>query len=168
MINHHHFLLRGLINHVPDGFDTERTRLWIKKFLTAMRMEIEKGPYVSYITDQGHRGMTACWLIKTSHLAFHIWDEEKPAVLQFDFYTCGELDFDEIIKLLKIKFHLTTYDAMHIERDSMIIRHREVDEKTREGQSRPFGARTPTLQGDDYRKADYLEEIQDVERRRKR
>ena len=31
-------------------------------------------------------------IIETSHIAMHIWDEPKPALMQFDVYSCGEFD----------------------------------------------------------------------------
>jgi S-adenosylmethionine/arginine decarboxylase-like enzyme len=60
------------------------------------------GPLAEYVKTPGNQGVTAIVGIETSHIAFHIWDENMPARLQFDLYTCGPLDkalvLDKVIK----------------------------------------------------------------------
>ena len=60
------------------------------------------GPYVKYCNMPGNRGITAVAIIETSHIAMHIWDEPKPALMQMDVYSCGEFDVTQIfvIKLM--------------------------------------------------------------------
>ena len=50
------------------------------------------GPYAVYSEVEGNRGITAVAIIETSHIALHVWDEDDPAMLQLDVYTCGPLD----------------------------------------------------------------------------
>jgi hypothetical protein len=59
-----------------------------------------------YVDKEGNKGLTAIVMIETSHIAFHIWDESDPSLLQFDLYTCGSLDlplvFDEFHKAFDV------------------------------------------------------------------
>ena len=50
------------------------------------------GPYVKYSHMVGNRGITGAAIIETSHIVMHVWDEVSPALIQFDVYSCGELD----------------------------------------------------------------------------
>ena len=63
-------------------------------------MNILSGPHVAYVEKTGNRGLTGVAIIETSHVAVHIWDETNPALVQLDFYTCGTLDKDAIIKAI--------------------------------------------------------------------
>ena len=54
-----------------------------------------------YCNKEGNRGRTCVTVIETSHIAFHCWDEQDPAMLQLDVYTCSELDEDTIFKQLE-------------------------------------------------------------------
>jgi S-adenosylmethionine/arginine decarboxylase-like enzyme len=49
-------------------------------------MKVFMGPYVKYCNMPGNRGITAIAIIETSHIAMHIWDEPKPALMQMDVY----------------------------------------------------------------------------------
>jgi len=40
----------------------------------------------------GNRGITGAAIIETSHIVMHVWDEVSTALIQFDVYSCGELD----------------------------------------------------------------------------
>ena len=83
-------------------------------------MKIQEEPIVSYVHDKGNKGMTACCLLKTSHMAFHIWDEQDPALIQFDFYTCGDLNVDKAVELINKKFSFTNYEYKVIDREKNI------------------------------------------------
>ena len=120
MLQHKHLLLKGTIKNVPNKSDSFQMKLWIKRFIISNQMKMQEEPIVSYVHDKGNRGMTACCLLKTSHMAFHIWDEQNPALIQFDFYTCGKLNVAEIIKKLSIKFHFITLEYMVLNRESGI------------------------------------------------
>jgi S-adenosylmethionine/arginine decarboxylase-like enzyme len=120
MLQHKHLLLKGTIKNVPNKSDSFQMKLWIKRFIISNQMKMQEEPIVSYVHDKGNRGMTACCLLKTSHMAFHIWDEQNPALIQFDFYTCGKLNVAEVIKKLSIKFHFITFEYMVLNRESGI------------------------------------------------
>ena len=120
MLQHKHLLLKGNIKHIPTNLDAISIKIWMERFIKSNGMQLQCEPIVSYVHDKGNRGMTACCLLKTSHMAFHIWDEQDPALMQFDFYTCGEMNADEIFKKLNIKFHFLKYEYMILDREKNV------------------------------------------------
>ena len=120
MIQHKQLLLKGYIKNVPNKSDSFQMKLWIKRFIMKNGMKIQEEPIVSYVHDKGNKGMTACCLLKTSHMAFHIWDEQDPALIQFDFYTCGDLNVDKAVELINKKFSFTNYEYKVIDREKNI------------------------------------------------
>ena len=98
MALHNHMLVRGRTYDVPDQ---DTLRLWLINLVTKLDMKILQGPFISYVDVEGNKGLTAVVMIETSHIAIHIWDEEHPALVQFDVYTCGELNVDLVIEELR-------------------------------------------------------------------
>ena len=119
-MQHKHLLLKGHIRQVPTKSNAIQMKVWMERFIKSNGMQLQSEPIVSYVHDKGNRGMTACCLLKTSHMAFHIWDEQDPALMQFDFYTCGELDFGELFKKLNIKFYFYDYQYMILDREKNV------------------------------------------------
>ena len=122
MLQHKQLLLKGYIKNVPNKseYGAFKMKQWIKKFIMKNGMKIQEEPIVSYVNDKGNKGMTACCLLKTSHMAFHIWDEQDPALIQFDFYTCGDLNVDKAVELINKKFSFTNYEYKVIDREKNI------------------------------------------------
>ena len=56
-------------------------------------------------------------MIETSHIAFHIWDEPNPGLLQFDLYTCGSLDLDKTLNILRQYFDIVEIDYILFDRE---------------------------------------------------
>lgn len=94
----------------------EETIAWMKNLVHQIDMKIIQGPYASYVEKVGNRGVTCVVMIETSHIALHIWDEEDPALIQFDLYTCSALPVDDVLINLQQTFNLESYDYMVIER----------------------------------------------------
>jgi S-adenosylmethionine/arginine decarboxylase-like enzyme len=90
MIFHKHLLINAKVNK-PMKSEDEAIE-FLKDLVGSIDMKIIKGPFASYVDVVGNRGLTAMVMIETSHIAFHIWDEQSPALLQFDLYTCGSLE----------------------------------------------------------------------------
>ena len=102
--------------------NTEEQGIDFLKFLVdQINMKIIKGPFASYVDATGNKGLTAIVMIETSHIAFHIWDEPNPGLLQFDLYTCGSLDLDKVINTLKQYFTLTEYDYILFDRENGFV-----------------------------------------------
>lgn len=89
---------------------------WMTELVKEIDMKIIQGPYASYVEKEGNRGVTCVVMIETSHIALHVWDETDPALIQFDLYTCSTLPVENVLKNLKNKFSLETFEYMVIER----------------------------------------------------
>ena len=112
---HNQIILNGYVKNPIK--DTDDAIEWLKSLVEKINMKIVQGPFASYVDVPGNRGITGAVMIETSHIAFHIWDEESPALLQFDLYTCSTLDAELVIKELKEKMDLSQYEYMILERE---------------------------------------------------
>ena len=81
-------------------------------------MKIIKGPFASYVNVEGNRGLTGIVMIETSHIAFHIWDEVRPGLVQFDLYTCGQLELDKVVSIFKDTFDVVSMDYVLFDREN--------------------------------------------------
>ena len=89
---------------------------FLKDLVASIDMKIIKGPFASYVEVVGNRGLTAIVMIETSHIAFHIWDEQSPALLQFDLYTCGSLDAELVLTTIDKSFEVTSLEYQLFDR----------------------------------------------------
>lgn len=94
MIEHKHLIVRAMVKNPP--FVMKLTR-WMPELVKALGMKLLSGPHVKYVDMTGNRGVTGVCIIETSHIAMHVWDEQHPALLQLDVYTCGALDPQVVI-----------------------------------------------------------------------
>jgi S-adenosylmethionine/arginine decarboxylase-like enzyme len=121
MIQHKHLIVNALIER-PITEETEAER-FLSNIVHQIRMKPIIKPKAKYVNAEGNRGMTACILIETSHIAFHIWDEKDPAELRFDLYTCGSLDAAFVHVLLDYQFGIiqSTWQLLDRESDITLI-----------------------------------------------
>lgn len=115
-ILHKHLLVRGEIYKLPTIDQQENIKQWLQNLVSKINMKIIQGPFVSYVEAEGNRGLTACVMIETSHIAFHIWDEKIPGLLQFDLYTCSELNVPVVLRELENQFDFSSYEFMVFDR----------------------------------------------------
>ena len=114
---HKHLIIRAEVNHPPM---TEKyVRLWLRKLVKKIDMNIIKGPYASYVNKEGNRGVTGVVMIETSHIAIHVWDEERPALVQCDVYSCAEFSSNEVLAEF-IPFGVVKIDHILLDRASEI------------------------------------------------
>jgi S-adenosylmethionine/arginine decarboxylase-like enzyme len=114
MALHNHILLNGYVTKPPTS--EEETIAWMKQLVSDIDMKIIQGPYASYVNKEGNRGLTATVMIETSHIALHVWDEEQPALIQFDLYTCSTLPVPTVIDSVNKYMGLEKYWYMVMER----------------------------------------------------
>ena len=91
---------------------------FLNRLVKRIDMYVLAGPFATYLGKPGNKGLTAIVMIETSHIAFHIWDELDPALLQFDLYTCGELNAEDVLNVLRTEFQIVSmewhlYDREH-------------------------------------------------------
>lgn len=114
MIFHKHLLINAKVNK-PMKSEDEAIE-FLKDLVASIDMKIIKGPFASYVEVVGNRGLTAIVMIETSHIAFHIWDEQSPALLQFDLYTCGSLDAELVLTTIDKSFEVTSLEYQLFDR----------------------------------------------------
>jgi len=106
-MKHLHQIIMGEV-YVPP-VNTEVAEKWMSSLVEKIGMKKLIEPKAVYVEKNGNKGMTCCVLIETSHIAWHVWDEETPGMLQFDLYTCGELDSDLVYREVANFFGLGSY-----------------------------------------------------------
>jgi S-adenosylmethionine/arginine decarboxylase-like enzyme len=119
MIFHKHLLInarvRNPINSEEQGID------FLTRLVERIDMKIIQGPFASYVDKPGNRGLTAIVMIETSHIAFHIWDEEDPSLVQFDLYTCGKLNLVDTLFAFSQTFEVVTLDYQLLDRENGFV-----------------------------------------------
>ena len=116
LLVHKHLIVRA--EAVTPPTDEEQLTKWMKEFVESINMKIFMGPYVKYCHMEGNRGITAVAIIETSHIAMHIWDEINPALMQFDVYSCGDLDVEAICKKIKKDFNIQKIEYKFLNRET--------------------------------------------------
>ena len=95
MPKHKHLIIRAEVNR-PITSEKE-IKKWLRNVVKKIDMKIIKGPYAAYVSKEGNRGITGVVMIETSHIAMHVWDEERPALVQCDVYSCAEFSSNEVL-----------------------------------------------------------------------
>ena len=117
MPKHKHLIIRAEVNHPPM---TEKyVRLWLRKLVRKIDMNIIKGPYAAYVSKEGNRGMTGIVMIETSHISIHIWDENRPALVQCDVYSCANFSSNEVLAEF-VNMEIVKIDHMMLDRGDAI------------------------------------------------
>lgn len=98
MIEHKHLIIRAEVNRPP--FNENLLNLWFIDLVERIDMKLLSGPHIAYVEVPGNRGFTGVCIIETSHIALHVWDEQTPALIQLDVYTCGSLDLQSVFSCL--------------------------------------------------------------------
>ena len=95
MPKHKHLLIRAEV--IRPITSEKEIKKWLRNLVKKIDMKIIKGPYASYVSKEGNRGITAIVMIETSHIAVHIWDEQVPSLVQCDVYSCAEFSSNEVL-----------------------------------------------------------------------
>ena len=118
---HKHLIIRAEVNH-PITSERE-LRKWLRNLVKKIDMKIIKGPYAAYVSKEGNRGLTGIVMIETSHISIHIWDEESPALVQCDVYSCAEFSSNEVLAEF-VSMDVVTIDKIVLDRvDALKITH---------------------------------------------
>jgi S-adenosylmethionine/arginine decarboxylase-like enzyme len=113
---HKHLIIRA--EAVSPPMDTYFLTKWLEDFIKFINMKVLMGPYVVYHDVPGNRGITGAAIIETSHIVMHVWDEPSPALMQFDVYSCGEFDPEQICRLIQRDFEITKIDYKFLDREN--------------------------------------------------
>lgn len=119
MIYHKHLLVNAKVNNAvkseAQGIE------FLRDLVERIDMKIIKGPFASYVNKEGNRGLTGIVMIETSHIAFHIWDEVRPGLVQFDLYTCGELNLEKVLGIFKETFEVASLEYVLFDRENGFV-----------------------------------------------
>ena len=118
-VKHLQQIIIGQVTKPPTDVDV--VKQFMRDLVEAIGMKRLIEPQAVYVEAVGNKGMTSCVLIETSHIAWHVWDEESPGLLQFDLYTCGDLIADQVLAIVKDFFGLTTYSMKVFDRADELI-----------------------------------------------
>ena len=110
---HKHLIIRAEVN-VPPTSEKE-IKKWLRNVVKKIDMNIIKGPYASYVNKEGNRGVTGVVMIETSHIAIHVWDEDRPALVQCDVYSCAEFSSNEVLAEF-VPMDVVTLDKILLDR----------------------------------------------------
>jgi S-adenosylmethionine/arginine decarboxylase-like enzyme len=113
---HKHLIVRA--EAISPPMDTNFLTKWLEDFIKYINMKVLMGPYVIYHDVPGNRGITGAAIIETSHIVMHVWDEPSPALMQFDVYSCGEFDPEQICRLIQRDFEITKIDYKFLDREN--------------------------------------------------
>ena len=117
MPKHKHLIIRAEVNS-PITSEKE-IKKWLRNVVKKIDMKIIKGPYASYVSKEGNRGVTGVVMIETSHIAMHVWDETTPALVQCDVYSCAEFSSNEVLTEF-LPMDVVKMDTMLLDRASGI------------------------------------------------
>ena len=112
MLEHRHIIIRATVKKPPT--DVDKIKIWVRTLVEKINMKPLGNTVAVYVNKEGNRGLTCVQCIETSHIAFHSWDEDKPAVIQLDVYTCSTLRkqtvFDALEEFQPIEINYMTFD----------------------------------------------------------
>jgi S-adenosylmethionine/arginine decarboxylase-like enzyme len=120
MIQHKHLIVRAEVAAAPAESERDWLAQWFRQLIAALDMKLLSGPHIAYVDKPGNRGITAVAIIETSHIALHVWDEQSPALMQLDVYTCGALDVDTVLERLDC-FQPVKIETKFLDRETGLV-----------------------------------------------
>ena len=117
-VKHKHLLIRAEVNKPPENED--EIKEWLQYLITKIDMKILAGPYATKVTKTGNAGLTGVAIIETSHVVLHTWDENKPALIQLDVYSCKDFQKHTVVECLE-DFEPVEIDYKYFDRENNFI-----------------------------------------------
>lgn len=129
MLKHKHLIASAKIKSPPRS--AEYVENVIAAVIGYMGMNIAKfkdcegnkvkNPIAYYCNMNGNRGVTGVAILETSHCAIHVWDEEHPAKMEFDIYSCSDFAPKDIIEILNAFFDIEEIQYKFLDRETGLI-----------------------------------------------
>ena len=114
-VKHKHLLIKAEVNKPPAS--EEHIIFWLKNLIKKIDMKILAGPYATKVTKKGNAGITGVAIIETSHVVIHTWDENNPALIQLDVYSCKDFKKSDILECLE-EFETVQVDYKYFDREN--------------------------------------------------
>tara|TARA_B110000211_G_C13782736_1_gene422676 strand:- start:200 stop:571 length:372 start_codon:yes stop_codon:yes gene_type:complete len=114
---HKHIILRIEANKPPTELELKP---WVLELVEKIGMTILAGPISADVTTiPGNCGPTCVCIIETSHIACHVWNEQSPALIQLDVYTCGPFDPHAVIEHVQV-WEPTKVEYKYLDRETSL------------------------------------------------
>lgn len=95
-MNHKHIILR--LDMLKKPFNTQVEWVdWLRKIIEDIDMKILSGPHVDYCKTEGNEGWSGICMIETSHVSFHMWENEGSPYLNMDLYSCKDFSMAAVL-----------------------------------------------------------------------
>ena len=114
-MKHQHLIVRATVEQPPT--DQILARLQLTDLVELIDMRILAGPYSEYSSLPGNQGLTVAAIIETSHIVLHTWDEQSPALVQLDVYSCKALDINRVFDWFK-QYKPATLEYKFLDRET--------------------------------------------------
>jgi len=113
--DHLHLLVKGYVKTPPK---TEKVlNIWFTQLVNNVGMKVVAGPTSVYVNEPGNEGITGTVTLATSHASIHVWDNESPAMFQFDLYSCSNFKPKDVLSHIDDWFGLTEAHWQFIDRN---------------------------------------------------
>ena len=121
VLEHKHLIIRAEVSDCPKEKDLHKVLAWMNELIDVIDMKLLHGPSISYVDQEGNRGITCMALIETSHVVLHIWDESDPGLFQLDIYSCKSIDIKSAIVFFKKSFKTVKLSYKFLDRTNDLI-----------------------------------------------
>lgn len=99
-LRHEHLLVRAKVK--KPFVDTQVTHTWLQELIKKIGMQILAGPIVEDCKLSGNEGISGAVILSTSHSVLHIWPLDPVPTVQFDLYSCSNIDLDVVFDHFKV------------------------------------------------------------------
>ena len=118
---HKHLIVRADIGWCPQEEDLNKISDWIRILIKKIDMKLLAGPYTTYVSEKGNKGMTSVAIIETSHIALHIWDEVSPGLMQLDVYSCANFNPPDVFDKINALFQTIKMEYKFLDREKELV-----------------------------------------------
>mgnify|MGYP001225783260 FL=1 len=118
---HKHLIVRADIGWCPQEEDLNKISDWIRGLIKKIDMKLLAGPYTTYVSEKGNKGMTSVAIIETSHIALHIWDEVSPGLMQLDVYSCADFNPPDVFDKVNELFQTIKMEYKFLDREKELV-----------------------------------------------
>lgn len=123
-LKHKHLIISLSVKWPPK--DHEEVKAFQSFLIKRVGMKIAKAdsilenPIAYYCETPGNMGVTGVGILETSHTAIHVWEEEYPAKMEFDLYSCSEFDIEHVVGMM-MTFGILSGNFYVLDRDSRLV-----------------------------------------------
>ena len=121
--NHLHLLVKGYLKSPPRN--EKILNIFFTQLVNTVGMKVVAGPTSVYVDEPGNEGITGTVTLATSHASIHVWDAERPAMFQFDLYSCSTFTVKQVLKEIVVWFGLISAHYQFIDRIGEVFKEIE-------------------------------------------